>query len=298
MKKHLFTLIWLLLAATSGFAQFTLNITVPAITDVCYASGNFNGWTTTTQLTYVSTSTDGLTKLFSINTLPLSFAGSGSFNVLNGPFGWASSSTPTSFAAAATGSTSQDIAVTGWKSAVYYTFINVTVPYAVSECYFLSNQTGWTLPTNATKLTLSATYTDTKVYSYALVSYSNSTHAFSGLIYAGLDGANATYGQKTPAVNFTNPGTGNTLNFTVTEFKAIYAPVATALENAPKNNPLIKVVDNKIVAEGFSNNVSIFDVRGSLIQSINTKGAFTSNKLNSGLYIIRIDNKAYKQVIN
>ena len=298
MKKQLYLLVLLFLVTTSGYAQFTLNITVPAATDVCYASGNFNGWATTTQLTYISTSTDGLTKLFSINTLPLTFAGSGSFNVLNGPFGWASSSAPTSFAAAATGSTSQDIAVTGWKSAVYYTFINVTVPYAVSECYFLSNQTGWTLPTNATKLTLSATNTDTKVFSYALVSYSNSTHAFSGLFYAGLDGANATYGQKTPAVNFTNPGTGNTVNFTVTEFNAIFAPVVTALENAPNNNAVIKVVDNKIVAEGVSNNVSIFDVRGSLIQTANTKGIFTSKILSSGLYIIRVDNKTYKQVIN
>ena len=88
------------------------------------------------------------------------------------------------------------------------------------------------------------------------------------------------------------------MNFTVTEFKAIFAPVATAFENATNNNAIIKVVDNKIVAEGVTSNVSIFDVRGSLIQSVNTKGMFTSKTLNSGLYIIRVDNKAYKQVIN
>jgi hypothetical protein len=297
MKKQLFTLVLLLLAATSGFAQFTLNITAPAATDACYVGGNFNGWSYT-QLSYVSTSSDETTKLFSSSTLPASFAGGSAFYVYNAPINWAYTLTPESFISAATGSTSQDVTVTSWRSAVYYTFINVTVPYAVSECYFLSDQTGWTLPTNATKMTLSATNTDTKVYSYALQSWSNSTHAFSGLFYAGLDGANTTYGQKTPATNFTNPGTGNTLDFTVTEFKAIYAPVATALQNAENESNLIKVIDNKIIAEGIVSNVSIFDVRGSLIQSVNTKGIFNSKTLNPGLYIIRVDNKSYKQVVN
>jgi hypothetical protein len=297
MKKQLFTLVLLLLVATSGFAQFTLNITVPAATDACYVGGNFNGWSYT-QLSYVSTSSDGTTKLFTSTTLPTSFAGGGTFYVYNSPANWAYTLTPGSFVSSATGTTSQNITVTAWKSAVYYTYINVTVPYAVSECYFLSDQTGWTLPTNATKMTLSATNTDTKVFSFSRVSYTDATHAFNGQFLAGLDGANNTYGQKTPAINFTNPGTGNTLNFTVTEFKAIFAPVATALQNATNDNALIKVVDNKIVADGVAANVSIFDVRGSLIQSVNTKKIFTSKTLNSGLYIIRVDNKVYKQVIN
>jgi len=297
MKKQLFTVVLLLLVATSGFAQFTLNVTAPAATDVCYVGGNFNGWGYT-QLSYVSTSSDGTTKLFSSSSLPDSFAGGSAFYVYNAPINWAYTLTPGSFISTATGTTSQDITVTAWKSAVYYTFINVTVPYAVSECYFLSDQTGWTLPANATKMTLSATNTDTKVFSFSRVSYSDATHAFNGSFLAGLDGANTTYGQKTPATNFTNPGTGNTLDFMVTEFKAIFAPVATAVQNASNGNTVLKVIDKKIIAEGVASNVSIFDVRGSLIQSVNTKGMFTSKILNSGLYIIRVDNKVYKQMIN
>ncbi len=299
MKKYIIILGLMLLSITSGFAQFTLNVTVPAATtDTCFVGGGFNGWTMT-PLHYVSTSLDGTTKLFSSSTLPATFAGNQNFYLYNATNSWASTSTPAlSFYSVATGVTSQNVTVTAWKNAINYTFINVTVPSAVSECYFISDQVGWTLPTNAVKMTLKTTNTSTKVYSYDYRG-SNSAHPFNGQFLAGLDGTTTnTYGQKTPAVNFTNPGTGNFLNFTVTEFKAIFAPVTTALQNASNDNALIKVVDNKIVAEGVVSNVSIFDVHGSLIQSVNTKGVFSSKTLNSGLYIIRVDNKAYKQVVN
>ena len=290
----------MLLLSTTGFAQFTLNVTAPSsTTDTCFVAGDFNSWAMTTPLHYVSTSLDGTTKLFSSNTLPASFAGNKNFYLYNYTQNWAYSLTPGSFYSVLTG-TSQDVTVTAWKNAINYTFINVTVPYAVSECYFISDQVGWTLPTNAKQMTLKTTNATTKVYSYAYHGTSaDPTHLFNGQFLAGLTGNSTnTYGQKTPAVNFTNPGTGNTLNFTVTEFKAIFAPVATALENTSNDSNLIKVVNNKIVTEGVASNVSIFDVRGSLIQSVNTKGAFTSKTLNSGLYIVRVDNKAYKQVVN
>ncbi len=224
MKKLIYVVIFILLGTSSCFAQFTLNITVPASTDVCNVGGSYNGWTTN-PLTYVSTSSDGTTKLFSSNSLPASFLGGKTFYVYNGPGGSFFSVNPGTYTSVATGSTSQDIVVTAWNSVSYYTFINVTVPYSVTECYFLSNQTSWTLPTGALKMTLSATNTDTKVFSYTLQSWTNSTHAFSGVFYAGLDGANGTYRQLTPWGNFTNPGTGNTLNFTVSAFSAIYNPV-------------------------------------------------------------------------
>jgi len=297
MKKQLFILSILLLTATSGFAQFTLNVTVPSTTDTCFINGSFDSWAALTPLHYVSTSVDGTTKLFSSSTLPLTFAGAKSFYVENGPFSWATSSAPVSFTSVATGVTSQDVTVTGWKNVMNYTFINVTVPLAVSECYFIGQEVGWTLPTNAKKMILSATNTNTKVFSYTLAG-SNPAHPFTGLFYAGLDGALGTYRQLTPYGNFTNPGTGNIVNFTVSAFSAIYAPVTTAVETEMIDNALVKVIDKSIVAERVASNISIFDVRGSLIQSVNTKGLFTSKALNSGLYIIRVDNKAYKQVIN
>ncbi|HEY5589826.1 MAG TPA: hypothetical protein VIK55_02300, partial [Paludibacter sp.] len=133
MKKQLFILVLLLLVATSGFAQFTLNVTVPAATtDTCFVGGGFNGWTMT-PLHYVSTSLDGTTKLFSSTTLPTSFAGNQNFYLYNATNSWATTQSPAlSFYSVATGVTSQDVTVTAWKNAINYTFINVTVPFAVS----------------------------------------------------------------------------------------------------------------------------------------------------------------------
>ena len=290
MKKYIIILGLMLLSITSGFAQFTLNATVPAAADVCYAYGNFNTWNqSSTPMTYVSTT--GTTKLFTLN-LPLTFVNSGTFQILAGPFSWTGQTDP-QFTAVASG-TSQDVTVTAFSQIQYYLTINVTVPLNVNECWAVG-QWGWTLPTNAKQLLLKTTNIDSKVFSNTFTS--NASHSFAGKFLSGLDGSNWTY-QQTQAANFTNPGTSNTVNFTVTAFNAVYVPVSTAVENTTNNGNLIKVIDNKIIAEGISSNVSIFDVRGSLIQSVNTKGTFTSKTLNSGLYIIRVDNKAYKQVVN
>lgn len=295
MKKQFITLVMLLFVTVSGFSQFSLNVTVPSATDACWAYGNFNSWNaSSTQLSYVSTSGDGTTKLFTLN-LPLSFLNTGSFRIMSGPYSWAQQ-TDAQFAAATTG-TSQNVTVTGFASVYYYLTINVTVPIAVNECYFLADQVGWTLPTNAKQMTLVQTNADTKVFSYRLESQTNSTHTFNGVFYAGLDGALGTYKQKTPATNFTNPGTTNTVDFTVTEFKAIFVPVATALENNMKVEPKVRVLNKNIVAEGVLSTVSIFNISGTLIESSNTKGDFVSKDLIPGLYITRVDNKVSKQVV-
>ena len=58
-----------------------------------------------------------------------------------------------------------------------------------------------------------------------------------------------------------------------------------------------KVVDKSIVTEGVYSNVSIFNVRRSLFHTNNTKVSFVSKTLNPGFYIIRFDNKSYKEVV-
>ena len=216
MKRLIYTFAFILLGANYCFAQFTLNATVPAAADVCYAYGNFNSWVAgTTQMTYVSTT--GSTKLFTLN-LPLTFVNSGTFKILAGPY-TGNEQTDTQFSAVATG-TSQNVTVTAFNSIQYYLTVNVTVPLAVNECWGIG-QWGWTLPDNAKQLFLKSTDATTKVFSNTFMS--NSTHSFSGKFLSGLNGSSWTY-QQTQGANFTNPGTGNTVNFTVSAFNAIYIP--------------------------------------------------------------------------
>ncbi|HEY5509085.1 MAG TPA: hypothetical protein VIK29_10455, partial [Paludibacter sp.] len=85
MKKQFYTLVLMLLVATSGFAQFILKATVPSTTLICYAAGNFNGWSATaTPMDLVSTDETTSTKVFGVE-LPFSFIGSGTFKILAGP---------------------------------------------------------------------------------------------------------------------------------------------------------------------------------------------------------------------
>ena len=297
MKKQLIIFGLLLLVATSGFAQFTLRATVPASTMMCYTSGGFNGWKPliNTPMTLVSTDAVAGTKVFSVN-LPLTFVNSGGFQIIAGT-DWSFAQSDSQFGAITTvGATSQDVVVTSFKALPVFIDASVTVPVAVNECYIIGGSWGWTLPYAGRKMTLVSTTATNKVFKYS-IDDKTATHNIAVKFLAGLDGTNWTY-QQTAAANFVYAGTDATCSFVCDAFNSIYVPVATAVENTINDGNSIKVIDKSIVAEGVVSNVSVFDVRGNLIQSVNTKGMFTSKTLNSGLYIIRVDNKTYKQVIN
>src|SRR5665648_473994 len=80
MKKKI-TLILLLFASCYSFAQnFTLKVTVPATTIVCYIGGDLNGWTPQ-PLTLLSSNI--MTKVFKIDILKEKFTNV--FKILSGP---------------------------------------------------------------------------------------------------------------------------------------------------------------------------------------------------------------------
>ena len=113
MKKSIVVIVLLIIISCHSLAQFTLSTIVPSSTNVCYASGNFNSWsTTTTQMDFVSNNNDG-TKTFSVN-LTLSFLNSGTFKILSGP-AWNYEQANPQFTAVSTGIT-QAVTVTSFKS--------------------------------------------------------------------------------------------------------------------------------------------------------------------------------------
>jgi hypothetical protein len=63
------------------------------------------------------------------------------------------------------------------------------------------------------------------------------------------------------------------------------------------DNYSIKTIDRKIEVAGKYSNVTLFNVQGKMIQSTTNQKTFTSNDLTPGMYIIRVDNKPYKQII-
>ena len=294
MKKQLYTLALLLLVATSGFAQFTLTATVPSSTLQCYASGGFNGWAAlaNTPMSLMSTDDVAGTKVFGVD-LPLTFVSSGTFQIVAGT-DWAFAQSDPQFTATTTaGATSQNVVVTSFKALPSPIEIDVTVPATVNDCYIIGYW-GWTLPTAAKKMDLISTDSSTKTFSYVIYDKSAS-HVISVKFLAGLDGANWTY-QQTATANFNYSGTDALVSFVCDAFNAYAIPAAIMTINA--ENYSIKTIDRKIEVTGKYSNVTLFNVQGRIIQSTINMKPFTSNDLTPGMYIIRVDSKSYKQIIN
>jgi len=83
---------------------------------------------------------------------------------------------------------------------------------------------------------------------------------------------------------------------TVTGFLAIFG--ATAINDVTDKGYSIGSENKSIKVQGKYSNISIFDPNGRLVDSSALTSTFISKTLNQGLYIIRIDSKSYKQIIN
>lgn len=63
----------------------------------------------------------------------------------------------------------------------------------------------------------------------------------------------------------------------------------TDLVSSKSESYKILTSDNMIKIEGVKGNVSLFDISGRKIQSVNITGTFNSKTLSAGLYIVSID---------
>ncbi len=68
----------------------------------------------------------------------------------------------------------------------------------------------------------------------------------------------------------------------------------TGLTSSKSENFKISTSNNIIIIEGVKDNVSLFDIAGRKIQSVNLTGTFNSKTLNTGFYIVSIDGNSTK----
>jgi len=140
---------------------------------------------------------------------------------------------------------------------------------------------------------LISTDSSTKTFSYIIYD-KVADHVISVKFLAGLDGTNWTY-QQTATPNFNYSGTDASVSFACDAFNAYAAPAAVMTINS--DNYSIKTIDRKIEVAGKYSNVTLFNLQGKMIQSTTNQNAFISNDLTPGMYVIRVDNKSYKQII-
>jgi hypothetical protein len=89
---------------------------------------------------------------------------------------------------------------------------------------------------------------------------------------------------------------GPVFNITVEFWKEVYGN-PTVIKEPVAVNYRLYTTNGTIVVEGVTSNVTIFDLYGHMIQNVRAKGTFVSQTLRTGLYIIRVDNKAQKVVV-
>lgn len=85
-------------------------------------------------------------------------------------------------------------------------------------------------------------------------------------------------------------------NTSITVAGWLNANTAVNEVNAATNK--IYSVNSTVVVEGVTSNVALFDLSGRLVQSNKVVGTFTSNPLNKGLYIVRVDGATRKVSVN
>jgi hypothetical protein len=68
----------------------------------------------------------------------------------------------------------------------------------------------------------------------------------------------------------------------------------TGLNNLDASKYKVYSKNNSIVVEGVSTQAQLFDISGRLIESKNMSGSYNSVKLNSGLYIVKVDGQTQK----
>lgn len=276
----------------AGFDQFALNVTVPLQTQICYVAGNFNAWSqTANQLNYVSTDSVAGTKQFTAN-LPYSFVTSGSFQLMCGS-SWTFAAANGNISAVTAGM-SQAVTVLSFPAYPFPLTINVTVPIAVNDCYVAGSPWSWVLPAGAQKMTLTSSTGSNKVFSFTIYD-KVASHNIGVKFLAGLDAAKWTYSQ-TASANFAYLGPDATCNFNCDAFAA-YAPILTLNHDLSSDMYSVKTIDKHIEVEGKFSNVTLFNFQGSLIQSSRLANTFKSTSLAPGVYVLRVDNKAYKQLI-
>jgi hypothetical protein len=167
--------------------------------------------------------------------------------------------------------------------------LNIKVPTGTPEVWIIGDFVGWQTENavQATKVT-DTTYTITihaadisyKVYNHPDWTYEEAK-----------DTAGTSVTDRT--ASFLD---GPTYDVTVAYWKDVFeAP--TAVKDVDNLINRVYVSNSSIVVDGVVEKVTVFDIQGRIMQDARIKGTFRSRALNTGVYIIRVDNQVQKVLV-
>jgi len=266
----------------------TVEVLVPLDVKVLYIVGNFNGWSgpsEITKMTYVSEDING--KVFSIKIHSLD-AKNMEFKFCAGP-AWSYQQTDPK-ANFLYGTTENSIAVVvnafeGIFDPAKTGTINIkaTVPAGTEKIFIQGDFLGWNME-NAIEAVKNPDGTFTFSIPMVMKIYYN--------IYNKADWAYVeadANGDKYPDRSATYPEDANTSITVVAWKKSI-----SGISNIKIATNKIYSRNNQIVVENVISNVAVYDITGRKIETGIISGTFISKRLNSGLYIVKVDGATKK----
>lgn len=311
--KKLFTFMGALLSLfavvqMSAAADLVFNVTVPTPTYECWVVGNFNGWNNNEyQMTkvddthYTITITIPDEKFDSLQASVDNGVQGIKYKYLSGGGDWAYVEKD------ANGNEISDRVYTAGndvvqKWALVYNpnvepipmtvTIIAQVPADVIELYIVGTFNNWTIPTDTTKMTFLEANESGKVFSATFFTADANKLQFKFCAGPAWD-----Y-EQTQGANYTYPDpTQNTAAVIVESFKDYYHPAGIT---NPTANFEIYSQDQKLVVKSSNviSKVELFDISGRRVQSAQNVGtSFISQKLNKGIYIVRVDNVSTKVTV-
>ena len=265
-------------------AEFVLNVTVPEGTNACYVAGSMNGWSQqkmekVTETTYTISFEAG--ELDNIE-----------YKYCSGP-GWDyvevnEDGTDIGNRKLTLAGSPADDEVANWK-AVYepqYT-LNVTVPAGTKACYVAGSMNGWSQ--QEMKKVTETTYTlSFAAGSMAEIEYKYCSGPGWDYVEVKEDG--------TDTANRKLAFADSPVNNEVAKWKAIYDPSGIVNVNVDNLTIIGEKAALKVNFSG-SANVELYSVQGALINKTVAADSYNYTNLPAGVYILKINGKAYKALV-
>ena len=271
----------------------TIDVLVPVEVYELYLTGNFNGWDpSANKMEMVDSAADGKEFMITVYTMDTTTM---EFKFIAGP-GWAYEQTEAANYKYMDGNIIVLDAVEDFK-AIYNPndagdiVLNITVPEGTPDVWIIGSFTDNWNPDSA----LQATQVNDSVWTVTVEDQANieyKVYNYPDWAYEeASDDAGTSVSNRT--ASFLD---GPSFDITVAFWKDVYqAP--TGVKDIDDLVNRIYVTNKSIVVDDVKEKVTVFDIQGKIIQDVRTKGTFMSRALNTGVYIIRVDNKTKKVLV-
>jgi hypothetical protein len=268
----------------------TIDVLVPVEVYICNLTGSFNNWDATANpMEKVDSTVNGKEFQLTIHTLDTATL---EFKFIAGP-GWPYEQVAGNYNYFNDGGTvvCEEFKKIFDPSKVGDITINITsVPEGTPAVWIIGSFSGWSL-----EGAIEATDNGDGTYTAIIPQVADIEYKCWNYPEWAYEEAKDAEGTSLDANRTASFETGPEFEITVEFWKAVYG--ATGIKDPISAAYKMYTANGTIVVEGVNTNVTIFDLYGHMIQNVRAKGTFVSTNLRTGLYIVRVDNKAQKIVV-